>query len=258
MGPSPFDNPAGFYTSIPVLRGSVNIGSAKLPLDTLYVDNLVVSSGGVFSLPNNDYFTAQNAAGTGSLSLLKADASDNTVLNAKTGKKGSFRINDTEVGSFDATAITYPKFNLTDGSDKNYSLAIYAAGTAYALTAVSAALDFGTTDPVLTVNKAGTYLLRARVNLKYNGATFAAGRTVTLKLRRTNNTAADLTNGSTTLVTAIVTTVTATYAIVELPAILYTTTNTNDALTVYGDVSVVPTAGSLDAIEASIIAVRLY
>jgi hypothetical protein len=75
-------------------------------------------------------------------------------------------------------------------------LSVYAAGTAYQLTASDAALDFGTTDPSLTLTKAGTYLLTARVRLDYNGATFSAVRTATLKLRRTNNTAADLSNGS--------------------------------------------------------------
>lgn len=155
-------------------------------------------------------------------------------------------------------SVTADEFLLTDGSDKNYSLATYAAGTAYALTATPAALDFGTTDPVVTLAKAGTYLLLARVNLKYNAATFAASRTVTLKLRRTNNTAADLTNGTLTSLTDIITTKTYTFGVFDLPRIIYTTTNTNDAITIFGDVSVIPTAGSLDAVAAEIVAVRLY
>lgn len=153
---------------------------------------------------------------------------------------------------------TAASFLLADGSDKNYTIAAYSAGTVYSLTATSAALDFGTTDPAIVLNKAGTYMIQGRVNLQYTGATFAASRTVTLKLRRTNNTPADLTNGTSTLATAIVTTVTATFMIVQLPPVIYTTTVLTDAITIFGDVSVVPSAGNLQAMAASVIATRLY
>ena len=138
------------------------------------------------------------------------------------------------------------------------TLSVYATGTAYALTNSSAALDFGTTDPSLTLSKPGTWLIFGRVNLKYNAATFAASRTVTIKLRRTNNTAADLTSGSTTFLTDIITTLTYTAGVLTIQPVLYSTTNSNDAITIFGDVGVVPTAGSLDATEASIVAIRLY
>jgi hypothetical protein len=39
--------------------------------------------------------------------------------------------------------------------------------------------------------------------------------------------------------------------------VLYTTTNTDDAIALFGSLDVVPSAGSLDAVEASIVAVRL-
>lgn len=161
------------------------------------------------------------------------------------------------LGTLFVTTVDALDINL-DSLNINYNLSVYAAGTAYALTAVSAALDFGTTDPALTIDKAGTYLITSRVNLEYVGATFAANRTVTLKLRRTNNTAADLTGSSTALGTNIVTTADGVLAIVNLPGVVYTTTNTNDAITIFGDVSVVPTAGALSATEASIVAIRLY
>lgn len=153
---------------------------------------------------------------------------------------------------------TASAYHLTDSADKNYAKTVYAAGTAYSLTATPAALTFGTTSPSLTLDKAGTYLLLARVNVKYVAATFAAARTVTLKLRRTNNTAADLTNGTLVATTDIITTLTYTFGVFDLPRILYTTTNTDDAITIFGDVSAIPSAGSLDAIAAEIVAVRLY
>lgn len=208
-------------------------------------------------LQNNEYLQAQNAAGTGFINLLKGDASNNTILNALTGKKTSLTVNDAEIGKIDANGITASHFLLTDGSDKNYSLAIYAAGTAYQLTAVSTALAFGTTSPALTIDKAGTYLLTGRANIKYNGATFAASRTVDLKLRRTNNTAADITNTLITGATDVVTTKTFTFGVLNTPQVLYTA-NAGDIISLFGDVSVIPTVGSLDVVEASIVALRLY
>lgn len=137
------------------------------------------------------------------------------------------------------------------------SLSVYAAGTAYSLTATPALLDFGTTDPSLVISGAGTWLISARVRLDYNAATFAAVRTATLKLRRTNNTAADLANSSTSLKTQIITLLTYTAGIIDLPQVIYTTTNTDDIIQIFGSVDVVPTAGSFDTVEASIIALRI-
>lgn len=138
------------------------------------------------------------------------------------------------------------------------SLTVYAAGTAYSLTNTAAALDFGTTDPALVITSAGTWLLLARVRVDYTAATFAAVRTGTLKLRRTNNTAADLGNGSASFLTEIITTLTYTLDVLSLPPVIYVTTNANDAITIFGDISVVPTAGSLDCVQAEIVAIKLF
>lgn len=146
----------------------------------------------------------------------------------------------------------------TAGARVNYSLAVYASGAAYALTATPALLDFGTTDPSLVLDKAGTYMLSGRVALRYNAATFAANRTVTLKIRRTNNTAADLANASITVQTEVVTTHTGHCATAVLPLIVYPTATTTDILQLFGSMDVVPSAGSLDAFEASLVATRLY
>lgn len=136
-------------------------------------------------------------------------------------------------------------------------LSVYATGTVYTLTAVSAAVDFGTTDPIITVNAAGTYKISGRVRVAINGATFSANRTLTVKLRRTNNTAADLANSSTTWIVPITTTITNTLAVIELPEVLYTTALTTDTIQLFSDISVVPTAGTISIDEASIVAIRL-
>lgn len=134
---------------------------------------------------------------------------------------------------------------------------VYAAGTAYALTATSALLDFGTTDPTITLTAPGTYLIRVRVRTDYAAATFAASQEVTYKLRRTNNTAADLTNASAGFATRIVTSETSTADNVSFETV-YTTANADDIIQLWGSVAVVPGAGALNATAASIVAIRLY
>jgi len=99
-----------------------------------------------------------------------------------------------------------------------------------------------------------TYMLFARVRLDMVGATFAAQRNVTLTLRRTNNTAAN--NGSTSIGTPIVTTVT--YGMGEITIMApYTTAGVSDTLQPFISIDVVPSAGQLNVVEASITAIEL-
>jgi hypothetical protein len=134
---------------------------------------------------------------------------------------------------------------------------IVGAGTAYTLTATAAAVDLGTTDPVLpALDKAGTYLIMGWAVLNYVGATFAADRTFTLKLRRTNNTATDLTGGAAALGSGITTTVTQS-RVVPLPPTIYTTSRTDDVINLFADVSVLPTAGSVTIGKAQLVAIRV-
>lgn len=135
-------------------------------------------------------------------------------------------------------------------------LTSYAAGTAYALTATPAQVVFGTTSPALTINGPGTYLILANAKIDYAGATFAAVRTPTLKLRRTNNTAADLTNGSVTSSTAIITALTFSF-INQAWWTIYTTTNSDDIIQLFGSIDAIPTAGALNVSAASLLAFRI-
>lgn len=256
LGPVRTDDPA-YVRSTPIPAfPSIDIGSEAHPFRNLYLSGSVLGAG--LDLLNNTYLQALNAAGTAQLDLLKADASNNTVLNALTAKKTSFTVNGSEIAKVDANGMTGSHFLLTDGSEQNYKLEVTAAGTAYQLTNSSAVLNFGTTDPVLVLDKAGTYLLFAFVNLLYNAATFAASRAVNLKLTRTNNTPGDISGAALTLATDIITTLTYTMGVFHLPPTVYTTANTDDSIQIQGDVAVVPTAGSLDAVAAKIVAVRLY
>lgn len=59
--------------------------------------------------------------------------------------------------------------------------------------------------------------------------------------------------------TGIVTTYTAVMQVVYWEADAeYTTTNTDDAITIFGDVATAPSAGSLDVSQAKITARRVY
>lgn len=131
----------------------------------------------------------------------------------------------------------------------NTATAAYGAGTAYSLTNTAAAIDFGTTDPSVTIPSTGTYTISGAVNLFYNAATFAGNQSVTLKFRRTNNTAADLTNGAMVTTTQVITALTYTYGVFRLPDITYAAT-AGDVITIFADVSATPGAGSLDAVAS--------
>ncbi len=132
---------------------------------------------------------------------------------------------------------------------------VYAAGTKYALTNTAALLDFGTTDPTLTLPaNYSSYILKARVRIDFTGTTFAANRTVTLKLRKTTGTAGDVANSTITLVTPVITTLTETWMVVDLPTVVFIN-ESSSTIQIWGSIDVVPEAGTIDVVEASIIAI---
>lgn len=158
-------------------------------------------------------------------------------------------------GGTGTTTATFARQALGVGGD---SLTVYAAGTAYQLTATPALLNFGTTDPSLVLTSPGVWLLLARARIDNNAKTTAAVRTITLKLRRTNNTAADIGNSPSSCLTAIMTTLTFTLIIMGLPPVIYTTTNSDDIIQLWGSADDISGAGTFDAVEASIVAIRLF
>jgi hypothetical protein len=142
-------------------------------------------------------------------------------------------------------------------NSNSYTNTAYGAGTAYSLTNAAAAIDFGTTDPSIVLAQAGTYLIFAQVHLAYAGATVVA-ETASVKVRRTNNTAADL-SAVVVIDLPVATTLTNSYGIVTIPPFTYTTTATDDAVTLFGQVSATLGAGTIDAtaIGTSIVAYRI-
>lgn len=144
------------------------------------------------------------------------------------------------------------------GGRLNAVTAAYGVGTVYSLTNTAAAIDFGTTDPAIVIAAAGTYMISAQLNIAYTGATVVA-ETATIKVRRTNNTPADV-SVVPVLDLPVSTTLTHTYGIFQIPPFVYTTALTNDAITIFGNVSAALGAGTIDAtaIGTAIIATRLY
>lgn len=135
-----------------------------------------------------------------------------------------------------------------------YVIAGYGVGTAYTVTNSSAEIDRGTTDSAIVLDQAGTYLLTGHVTLAYNAATFASGL-ITLKLRRTNNTAADIANSSVAALAFVLTTFTGGLQLATAPA-SYTTAATDDRIALFIDVSAGPSAGTLTVTHDSIFAER--
>jgi hypothetical protein len=138
----------------------------------------------------------------------------------------------------------------------NTNFTSYASGTAYTLTATPAQLAFGTTSPSITIQNAGTYLITSGIGVKYAGATYAGAQTITLKLRRTNNTAADLSNGSRAVELPVLTSFTG-GDFVATPTVIYQAT-VGDIIQIFGSVSATPSAGSVQTDSAEIVAIRLF
>jgi hypothetical protein len=134
----------------------------------------------------------------------------------------------------------------------------YASGTVYSLTNSSAKVDFGTTDPTITITTPGTYLILTGIKVEYAGVTTLATQTCNFKLRRTNNTAADLANASTNFNVPVVTLLTQTGGDCDINGIIYTTSNSNDIIEMWGNRGANLSAGNINVGEASIIAIRIY
>lgn len=112
----------------------------------------------------------------------------------------------------------------------------YGSGTAYTLTATPAAINMGTDDPQITITQAGTYKVSMGVEWTHDSESGLL-REALFTLRRTNNTAADLANGSIRdSISGSTATPTTTFSSVYWEAESYVTANTDDVLTIFGSV----------------------
>jgi hypothetical protein len=130
-------------------------------------------------------------------------------------------------------------------------------GTDIGTTAGGQALGFSTTAPIITITTAGTWMLFARVRIDFIGKTYTTNETVTLHLRKNNTT--DLANSTVEFIMPKVTpTVSYTAFAISLPPVLFVTGITTEFITIFAEVSGVAGAGSIQPVEASIVAVRLF
>lgn len=123
-----------------------------------------------------------------------------------------------------------------------YNISAEGTGGVYDLTAASALLAFPTTSPSLVVVKPGTYFYMGSGAYEYIGATFAANQDAYFRLRRTNNTPAQIDSRAYKLDTPTLKTETVSTVLLHG---FYTTVNSNDILELWGDLTVVPGAGNV-------------
>jgi hypothetical protein len=130
-------------------------------------------------------------------------------------------------------------------------------GIPYTLTTTPAPVT-GYSALQVTIPAAGTYLIRPSATIGFTNATFAANQTLTMSLYRTNNTPATITSSSLATTTPVISAMTYTWMVQQLPEIRYTTTNANDVIALYGGISAEPSIGSINVTAASIVVQRVY
>lgn len=108
----------------------------------------------------------------------------------------------------------------------------------------------------ITLPSTGTYLLLATARIDYVAATTLTQDTVALKLRRTNNTPADIANAVVNVESDIVSNKTETLSIATIAPVTYAGT-VGDIVQVFGATSALPYAGNLEAIEVNLLAIKL-
>lgn len=153
-----------------------------------------------------------------------------------------------------AVNVSVPGPAGASGPQIGYTTA-FGSGTVYTMTASSALLNLGTTTPSVTLAQAGTYLLFARARFDGVGATLTT-QTLTTKIRRTNNTAADVSNTTRVFDFVPSTTTSGTMAEISLLAVPYVAT-AGDTLQLWGGLSGLPGAGSITCVEADIVAIQI-
>lgn len=132
-----------------------------------------------------------------------------------------------------------------------------SAGTVYTLTASYALLDFGTTDPAITIQNTGNYLVTGKANFITRGATYAATNTYSLKLRKTSGTPADLSGSEAVQTINIITTTTEDLGIIDTRPVIFSAI-AGDVVQLWGVLSATPSVGNVICDRADVIAIRLY
>lgn len=129
----------------------------------------------------------------------------------------------------------------------------YGSGVAFAVTTTPQLLNMGTNPPSITLPDTRIYAIFARARFDWVAATPGAVYTLTVKLRRINNTAADLL----TLAYALPSVTAASYtaAILSLPPWIYTPAQAGDNIELWGSLSNAIT--TLNTIDTALVAIPI-
>lgn len=129
---------------------------------------------------------------------------------------------------------------------------IISSGAALAQAITAASLQVGAID--VTIPSLGSYELRAHVGVDFSGVTFAASRTITVKIRNITQ-ASDIVNG--VIHTQAVTTLSFPTHFLVLPHSLYATAGAGDHLQLFAVIDVINSAGTLTLDSGSLEAIPL-
>jgi hypothetical protein len=126
-------------------------------------------------------------------------------------------------------------------------------GTVYTFQSYVQAVTFGTTSPSVTVARRGTYRARARLLVKFNGATFTSAQTLRVRYRYGGSYATFQTVITLPIMTALTDT-----RIIEMPEYLYSwTAPGTEVVTLHADMSASPSAGTVTCEECEITLIPL-
>lgn len=238
-------NSAGVVTDTQVAStgtGNVVLSASPTLTGTIGAASLTLSS-----------LTSGRATYAGASGLLSDEAA--YAYNAATN---ILTVGGVSLGAGSEVSSIGPLVDSVDGTTPlNNINQVVATGTVYTLTTSFANVDFGTTDPVLTIANAGTYSIYVDVQTSLVTATTTT-QSVSYKLRRTNNTAADLTGSTFGNPLPVATVGSPLGPSTHIGPIKYTTTNTNDSLTVQGAISGALGAGTATVSACTITAIRAY
>ena len=133
--------------------------------------------------------------------------------------------------------------------------AVYASGTPAALSQTPGLLTFGTTSPSVHLVKNVRRLLTARAVISLSECTVGEPITVTLKLRRTSGTPADLAHAISSVTVGLIAASGQNEVDVpiELPPCIHTVGNTAETIELWGSIDALPSTGQITVSEASIL-----
>lgn len=119
----------------------------------------------------------------------------------------------------------------------------------YVMTNATAQVAINSTNVAVSLDSGRPYRVRGQFVLLFNGATYSGGQTLQIKLRRTNNTAADLPGATLNITLPAMTTNTQSLS-VFFESELYVPGASNDTIAAFANVSATPSAGDVRIVES--------